>query len=187
MKWIQNLFPTAEQRIFLNAAKQEFDDICRDTVSAADIYRKYPDIKNKDWKSIRRQLLELSADPRSLTLRFRGKLATVTESLVTCHFYTNLVLEDRELWASSIGSTCEIEDRIYYFKMALDYSFATILKAILLNGWTGDNASKSELKDLHNSFIESCQSHCKIGFELAKAVDNGMEVEQHEKESFDTA
>lgn len=184
MKWVRELFPTAEQRIFLAAAEQAFSEVCSSTASAANIYRDHPNVKKQNWKAIRSELMELTANSSSsqLALRLRSKFAEVVELLVTDHFYTNLDVEDREYFAKFIGSTREAEDRNYYFGIARDYSFATILESIIFGGWSGSDDSKKTLKELQRAFIDTCKSHCEFGLKAARANASNTELTQDEKE-----
>ena len=184
MKWIRNLIPTEDQRIFLVGAHQIFSEVCRSTASAAEIYHDHPNAKKQDWKAIRSELLKLTStsNPSVLTLRLRGKFAQVLESLVTDHFYTNLDIEDREYFARLIGSTREVEDKKHYFSMARDYSFATILETIIFEGWSGSDDSRENLKELQRSFIDACQLHCEFELKVAHAYGSNIELTQDEKE-----
>ncbi|ESS71856.1 hypothetical protein MGMO_86c00160 [Methyloglobulus morosus KoM1] len=184
MKWIRNLFPTADQRIFLAVAEQEFSEVCCSTASAADIYRDHPNAKKQDWKAIRSELMQLTSSSNSsiLTRLLRSKFAHVVELLVTDHFYTNLDVEDREYFAKLIGSTREIEDKNYYFSMARDYWFATILETIIFGGWTGSDDSRENLKKLQRAFVDSCKLHCEFKLKTARANGTNTELTHDEKE-----
>lgn len=185
MKWLDKLTMSKDKRAVLKVAKNVFNDICHGETSAAEVYRDNPSAKAEHWESIDQNLSQLlkPIDIHEVTQGLRGRFAQMVEVLVTDHFYTNLEPQDREYYANYIGSTSEVEDRNYYFSLAHDYAYATILEYIIFNGWEGSEASISHLKELQTNYIDSCQDTCKLTLKLSKAKAQGQEITKEEKES----
>jgi hypothetical protein len=186
MKWFRRIFPTKEQKIFLDIAGKVFDDMCHGDGPVAEIYRQHPDVKGRVWKDIRNELEDIASAGAGerLMRRLRGKLAEYVQLLVTAKFYTNLEAADRELFAQHvIGSSREIQDQVYYLGLALDYAFVAILEFIIFEGWGGDQDSKKHLKEVQAGFMDECSAHCQFVMLVARGKSEGRELTDAEKEN----
>ncbi len=185
LKLFRNLFPSADQRIFLAAGKEAFENVCASDTSAAEIYKEHPSVRIADWRRIRHALLELTnvEEQAKLNLRIRGAFASAVEALVRAHYYTNLDVADRDHFAAFVESTRETCDRDYYFAMAHDYAYAAVLEFVIFAAWTG---SKEELKERQRLYIDICKSHCAMFLRLAKAKAEGRPITEAETASAKT-
>ncbi len=160
-------------------------EVCIGESSAATVYRENPNIKAQDLRFINSELQDLidTTDTKQLSKRIRGKLAKIIEFLVTDHWYTNLEEDDRDIVCKQIlESSREIQDRDYYFSLARDYSYASVLDFILINGWDGGEESKQKLEEYRKGLIEMCQAHCNLLMKIARAKAEGREITEVEKD-----
>lgn len=185
MNLFRSIFPTKNARIFLDCADKVFEEVFQGDTSTAEVYKSHPDIKRQHWKEIRNDLGTIigSGNDSELSKRLRGKFAQQLELLVTDHFYTNLETNDRDIYCQHLlNSSREIQDRNYYFGLAYDYTYATVLEAIIFKGWDGGEDSRERLKEFQRGFIDTCKDHCNLVLAIARAHGESRELSEEEKE-----
>lgn len=186
MNWFRTILPTKNAKLFLEYADKIFEQICQGDTSAAEVYRDHPDVKKQHWKEIRNDLAALigTGNDSELTRRLRGKFAQQLELLVTDHFYANLEADDRDIYCQhALNSTREIQDRNYYFSLPYNYTYATVLEAIIFDGWASGEESKERLKEFQRGFIDNCKSHCSLVMSIARAHRENRELSEGEQEN----
>jgi hypothetical protein len=176
--------PKKEQHEVLDVAEQAFAAICQGDTTAADVYRVHAVAKQQDWTAIRQDLLELSGcnDTPLLAQRLRDGLATVVESLVTDHFYANLEVGDRDLFAKLLRTNRETEDRRHDISTTHDFAYASVLEFVIFNGWASDNLTLEDFAALQKTFIDHCIAHCALELTFAKARAHGEQISPEELE-----
>jgi hypothetical protein len=191
MSWLNKIFPKKPKAIFLDAANNYFDEVCVATgeSSAADIYRKHPEVKATHKDAILNDFAVLigSADDASLTSRMRGKWASQLSKLVDAHFYTNLEEADRDALAKWTEQDRTTLDESYYWGIALHYTYASILGAIILNGWNGTPESKQLLDKQKQNYIDCCKEWSQLTITLARKHVAGMPVTDEDRRNGKTA
>ena len=177
---------TKEAKLFLEFADTIFEEICEsDTASTKKTYRDHPDVKNQDWIEIRHDLKTLigSGNDAALTKRLRGKFARQIEFLVADHFYTNLETDDRDIYSQHVLiSSRDVQDRERYFSLAHNYTYATILEAIIFNGWDDGEESKGRLTEYQRGFTDACKDYCIVLMSIARATNDDRELSEVEIE-----
>ena len=183
--WFRDIFLNPDERAFADGARRVFDQVCsQEGMAAAEVYAAHPQVRAETWEDIRKEVIAFArVEGRERALAVRGRLAEQIELLSTAHFYTNLAEADRDVWARQVlSSTRQQQDEVYYFAMAYNYSFATVLESIFFLGWTGDEDAKETLKNVERNFMDDCRQHCELVFKIAHAREMGIELGDDEKE-----
>lgn len=172
----------------MEAADRYFDEICAgvNNTTVAEIYRDHPDVKVKHWQEIRAKVTELigTGDDPDLAKRLRHEWAESTDQLASTLFYVNLDADERETFAKyTLDSDLATQDRVYYFSMPYDYTFASVLGSIILNGWVGPKGSKKELKKILKMFTSNCQDYYQFVLQCAYRKREGREITEEDKEA----
>lgn len=183
MEWINKIFPKKNRTIFIDAAKTCIDEVCAGDSSAAEIYRKHPNVKAEHVKEIMDDFIKLigNGDDPDLTRRLRARWADRLEQLVASHFYTNLEEKDRLVLAQYSESDMSTLDEQYYWSIAFNYTYSSILGGLIINGWVGSQESKEKLINLKDSYITSCQEWQQFVLSLAWKKHDGLELTEDEK------
>ena len=166
-------------------ATKIFNDVCCSDTLTAEFYKCNEGIKQQHWEEISKDLSHLIStnDEKALKTNLRARYAEVLENTITANFYVKLIEKEREIISKFIfESNKEEQDEHYHQSLALNFSYSTILDSIIFLECDGTEESKNELKVLEKRFIENCQDYCDLLLSIARAVNDGGDISEPEKE-----